>query len=58
MRYSWPYAYSLDFVPITSADQIPAAEAAGKLEAINAGAPDPHQIWTTTILVRPVISGR
>ena len=47
MRYSWAYAYSPDFVPITSADQIPAAEAAGKLEIINPGAPDPYQLSTT-----------
>jgi hypothetical protein len=58
MRYSSAYAYSPDFVPITSAGQIPAAEAAGKLEAINPVAPDPYQLWTTTVLIRPVISGR
>lgn len=58
MRYSWAYAYSPGFVPITSADQIPGAEAAGKLESIDPGAPDPYQVWTTTILVRPVISER
>jgi hypothetical protein len=58
MRYSWDYAYSPAFVPITSADQIPGAEAAGKLEIINPGAPDPYQLWTTTILVRPVLPGR
>jgi len=57
MRYSWLYAYSAGFVPITSAGQIPAAEAAGKLEVINPGAPDPYQIWTTTVLVRPVLPG-
>ena len=58
MRYSWAYAYSPGFVPITSADQIPAAEAAGKLEPINPGAPDPYQLWTTTVLVRPVLPER
>jgi hypothetical protein len=58
LRYSWAYAYSPGFVPITSADQIQAAEATGKLEAINPGAPDPYQLPTTTILVRPVIAGR
>jgi hypothetical protein len=56
MRYTSAYAYSPDFVPITSADQIPAAEAAGKLEAINRCVPDPYQLWTTTVLIRPVIS--
>jgi hypothetical protein len=58
MRYSWAYAYSPGFVPITSADQIPAAEATGELEAINPGAPDPYQLPTTTVLIRPVITGR
>jgi hypothetical protein len=58
MRYSWTYAYSPAFVPITSAEQIPVAEAAGKLEIINPGAPDPYQVWTTTVLVRPVLPGR
>jgi hypothetical protein len=58
LRYSWTYAYSPAFVPITSADQIPGAEAAGRLEPINPGAPDPFQIWTTTALVRPVLPER
>jgi len=57
MRYSAAYAYSLDFVPITSTDQIHAAEAAGKLEMIDPGASDPYQLWTTTVLVRPVLPG-
>jgi hypothetical protein len=58
LRYSRDYAYSPAFVPITSADQIAGAEAAGKLELINPGAPDPYQIWTTTVLVRPVLPER
>jgi hypothetical protein len=58
LRYSWTYAYSDGFVPITSSDQIPGAEAAGRLEPINPGAPDPFQIWTTTVLVRPVLPER
>jgi hypothetical protein len=58
LRYSWTYAYSPGFVPITSADQIPGAEAAGRLEPINPGAPDPYQLWTTTALVRPVLPER
>jgi hypothetical protein len=56
MRYTWDYAYSLSFVPITSVDEILAAEAAGKFEIINPGADDPYQIWTTDVLVRPIIS--
>jgi len=58
MRYSWAYAYSPAFVPITSADQIPGAEAAGELEVISPGASDPYQLWTTTVLVRPVLPER
>jgi len=58
MRYAWAYAYGPAFVPITSADQIPGAESAGKLEPIDPGAADPYQLWTTTVLVRPVLPGR
>src|SRR5215208_2885805 len=58
MRYSWAYAYSPAFVPIRSADQIPGAEAAGELEVINPGTSNPYQLWTTTVLVRPVLSER
>jgi hypothetical protein len=58
MRYSRAYAYSAGFVPITSAEQIPGAEANGELELINPGAPDPYQLWTTTVLVRPVLPER
>jgi hypothetical protein len=55
MRYSWAYAYSPAFVPIRSADQIPGAEATGELEVINPGTSDPYQLWTTTVLIRPVL---
>jgi len=55
MRYSSTYANSPSFVPITSVNQIPAAEATGQLEIINPGAPDPYQRWTTTVLIRPVM---
>lgn len=58
MRYSRAYAYSPAFVPITSAGQIPGAEAAGELEVINPGASDRYQLWTTTVLVRPVLPER
>jgi len=58
MRYSATYAYSPGFVPITSAEQIGGAEASGQLELINPGAPDPYQVWTTTVLVRPVLPDR
>jgi hypothetical protein len=55
MQYTLPYTYDPAFVPITSVDQIAAAETAGKLLVINAGAPDPYQLWTTTVLVRPIV---
>ena len=58
MRYRWDYAYAPGFAPITSADQIAGAEAAGKLEILDAGAADPYQLWTTTVLVRPLLPGR
>jgi hypothetical protein len=56
MRYTSAYTYDPAFVPVTSVDQIAAAEAAGKFQVINAGATDPFQLWTTTILVRPILS--
>jgi hypothetical protein len=56
MRYTLAYTYDPAFVPVTSVDQIAAAEAAGKFQVINAGATDPFQLWTTTILVRPILS--
>jgi hypothetical protein len=56
MRYTLAYTYDPAFVPVTSVDQIAAAEAAGKFQVVNAGATDPYQLWTTTILVRPILS--
>lgn len=55
LRYSWAYAYSPTFVPLTSIDQLPAAEASGKLDIVAPGASDPYQHWTNTVLVRPVV---
>ena len=55
LQYTWTYAYSPSFVPLTSVDQLPAAEASGKLEIVAPGAPDPYQHWTNTVLVRPVV---
>ena len=57
MRYSSAYVSSPAFVPITSAAQIPIAEAAGHLDIVNPVAPDPYQHATTTVLIRPVIPG-
>jgi hypothetical protein len=55
LRYTWAYAYSPTFVPLTSVDQLSAAEASGKLEIVAPGAPDPYQHWTNIVLVRPVV---
>jgi hypothetical protein len=55
MRYSSTYAHNPAFTPITSVDQVPGAKTAGKLEIINPDASDPYQLWTTTILVHPVL---
>jgi hypothetical protein len=55
LRYSWAYAYSPSFVPLTSVDQLPAAEASGKLDIVAPDASDPYQHWTNTVLVRPVV---
>jgi len=55
MSYSWTYAYSADFAPITSADEIAAAEADGRLAIVNPDASDPYQNWTTTVLIRPLV---
>jgi hypothetical protein len=55
MQYTLAYTYDPAFVPITSVDQIVTAEAAGKLLVLNAGAGDPYQLWTTTVLVRPIV---
>jgi hypothetical protein len=56
LRYSWAYAYSPSFVPLTSVSQLPLAAATGKLDVLNPGAPNPYERWTNTVLVRPVIS--
>ncbi|MEO8571699.1 MAG: hypothetical protein ABI553_08340 [Chloroflexota bacterium] len=55
LRYTWDFAYSLGFAPITRVQDIEAAEAAGHLQAINPGASDPYQYWTNDVLVRPVV---
>jgi hypothetical protein len=55
MQYTLAYTYDPAFVPLTNVDQFAAAEAAGKLEVMNPGASDPYQLWTTTVLVRPIV---
>ena len=55
LRYTWAHAYSPDFVPVRSYDELGAGEAAGIFEAINPGAANPYEIWTTTVLIRPFV---
>lgn len=55
MLYNPAWSNSPDFKPITSDDQLAAAEAAGEFLPINAGAANPYQIWTTNVLVCPVV---
>src|SRR6266508_3870088 len=52
LRYTWAYAYSPAFVPVRSYDELVAGEAGGLFEAINSGAANPYEIWTTDVLVR------
>jgi hypothetical protein len=55
MQYTLAYTYDPAFVPLTNVDQFAAAEAAGKLAVMAPGASDPYQLWTTTVLVRPIV---
>jgi hypothetical protein len=55
MVYTHAYAYSTNFRPVTSDDQLAAAEAAGEFQVMNPGAPDPYQIWTNNVLICPVV---
>ena len=55
LRYTWAYAYSPAFVPVKSYAELAAGEAAGIFEAINPGAANPYEIWTTTVLIRPIV---
>jgi hypothetical protein len=56
MQYTWWYAYSPTFAPIRSAAEIAPAEAAGELDVLNPRATDPYMLWTSIVLVRPVIA--
>jgi hypothetical protein len=56
LRYTSAYAYSTDFVPVTSYEELVAGEAAGIFQVINPGASNPYEIWTTTVLIRPVVT--
>ena len=53
--YNPAYSNSLDFTPVTSDDQLAAAEAAGEFLPINPGAANPYERWTDNVLVCPVV---
>jgi hypothetical protein len=55
LRYTWAYAYSPAFVPVRSYEELMAGEAAGIFEAISGGAANPYEIWTTDVLIRPIV---
>jgi len=55
LRYAWAHAYSPAFVPVRSYDELVAGEAAGIFDTINPGASNPYEIWTTTVLIRPIV---
>jgi hypothetical protein len=57
MMYNPAYSNSPDFKPITSDDELAAAEANHEFLPINQspGAPDPYQIWTPNVLVCPIV---
>jgi hypothetical protein len=55
LRYSWAYAYSPSFVPLTNVSQLSLAEATGVLDVVDPAATNPYENWTSTVLVRPVV---
>lgn len=55
MRYTPQYAFSRDFKPVTSDDGLARAEKDGDFLPINPGAANPYEIWTTNVLVCPVV---
>lgn len=55
MIYNPAYSNSADFKPITSDEQLPAAEAAGEFLPINQGPGDPYEVWTPNVLICPIV---
>lgn len=55
MRYNPAYANSSNFRPVTSDEQLPDAEAKGEFVEINPGSATPYQMWTTTVLICPLV---
>ena len=56
LMYDPAVALSPTFTPITSADDIDAAEAAGTFLPINAGGENPYEIETGNVLICPLVS--
>ena len=55
LMYNPQYSNRTDFTPVTSDDQLAAAEAAGEFLPINRGAANPYERWTDNVLVCPVV---
>ncbi len=55
MMYNPAFSSRSDFHPVTSDDDLAAAEAAGEFLEINPTGSDPYQIWTNNVLVCPII---
>jgi hypothetical protein len=55
LMYNPRVANSPTFEPVTSDDDLAAAEAAGDFLPINPGAANPYEIWTPNVLICPVI---
>jgi hypothetical protein len=53
--YNPAFSNRLDFTPVTSDDQLGAAESAGEFLPINPGAANPYERWTNNVLVCPVV---
>ncbi len=56
MMYSYAYAMSKSFKPVTSDDQLATAEAARDFKVINPMGSNLYQIWTKNVLICPVIT--
>ena len=56
MHYDPAYSNRTDFEPVTSDDQLAAAEAAGEFLPINTtGQGDPYEIWTDSVHIFPLV---
>lgn len=55
MLYNPAFSNSPAFHPVTSDDELAAAEAAGEFLPINAGAADPYELWTANVLICPIV---